>query len=176
MIKLLGLDPGGSTGWASYDDTNAINWKQGQLGPGPHHDELYDLMYEAKPQFLDSNRIDPLIVICESFQYRNNLDKAELDSVEYIGVVKYWRTQEYNVQVVWQTPAEGKIREDLPGRKGSFVQRRHLEKLGLWIPGQRHAMDALGHIIYYIVHSGNPELRDLRSAVLKKAWRPNASR
>lgn len=168
-MKILSFDPGGTTGWAKYNDEVAEavpRWTCGQLGPYPHHEELYEFLHKECPD----------IVVCESFEYRNDLPKAELISCEYIGIIKlYAALERIKLPVVFQTAGAGKVRSDLPGRKGSFVQRRHLEKLSLWSPGNKHAMDGYGHLLYYVIHGGNPELKELRQRILEVGWKPNGT-
>ncbi len=163
----LGLDPGGTSGWGLYNmnirEDNPFTC--GQIGPGPHHGTLWSFLEEARPQWKDPDTSAKLWILCESFQYRNGLSKAELDSCEYIGIVKLFREENWNVEVVFQTAAQGKISE------GSFVKKRHLEKLGLWSPGKKHAMDGYGHLLYYAINGGNPDLAKLRMWALENGWR-----
>lgn len=182
-MKVLALDPGGTTGWAIYCDydPSIVPWSHGQIGPKEHHEDLYDFMEDVyRADFYGggdkyggaAGRREPLWLVCESFQYRNNLDKAELISCEYIGIVKYFRLQCYDVRVIWQTASMGKIREQHGAKQGSFVQKKHLQRLNLWVPGMTHAMDAYGHLIYYAIHGGNPEFKELGQSLLQKGWRP----
>jgi hypothetical protein len=168
-MKILAIDPGGTTGWATYDSNpykNRPTWDHGELGPKEHHLDLWYLMDEARPEWLEPDRREPLYIIGESFQYRNGLDKAELISCEYIGIIKMFPYEHYAIILVWQTAAQGKVTPT------SFVKRRHLERLGLWDPKQpNHAMDGYGHLIYYVINGGNPELKDLRLMLLQKGWR-----
>jgi hypothetical protein len=164
----LGLDPGGTTGWGMYNpngEKDIEKFSCGQLGPGSHHEDLWCFLEESRPQWKAPDSRSKLWIICESFQYRNGLTKAELDSCEYIGIVKLFRVMFWNVEVVFQTAAQGKITE------GSFVKKRHLQKLDLWIPGNKHAMDGYGHLLYYAINGGNPDLAELRMEALTKGWK-----
>lgn len=164
-MKILSFDPGGTTGWAIYDDGK---WVCGQIGPEDHHRELWTLIDDQyrRGRWLNTD----FRLVCESFEYRNGLDKAELMSCEYIGVVKLY-AQWHDLHLTMQTASTGKIREDKLGRKGSFTQKRHLQKLGLWSSGNQHAMDAYGHLLYNIIHKTPPGLQDLRRELLVKAWK-----
>lgn len=170
-MKILSLDPGGTTGWAIYDNSVPEGVHRmwcGEIGPQEHHDELFDFMHEQYYGPKEDNPHDmriPLYVICESFQYRNNLDKAELISCEYIGIVKYFQRQVADCKLYFQTAGQGKITPT------SFVKLKHLEKLGLFEKGKKHAMDAYGHLLYYAIHSGNPEMAELRMSFLQGGWR-----
>lgn len=164
----LGFDPGGTSGWGLYnpnDEKGVEKFTCGQLGPGPHHQDLWYHLQESRPQWRAPDSQSKLWIICESFQYRNGLTKAELDSVEYIGIVKLFRLEHWNIEIVFQTPGQGKITE------GSFVKKRHLQKLGLWSPGNKHAMDGYGHLLYYAINGGNPDLAELRMWALETGWK-----
>src|SRR5690348_14403081 len=96
MYRVLALDPGGTTGWATYtalqmhdpggptDEYYDEKWSRGQLGPDEHHNML-DVL-------LGTQQTDHFVVVCESFEFRN-MDKRFRDNInlmsrEYIGVVK----------------------------------------------------------------------------------------
>jgi hypothetical protein len=123
------------------DGTNEI-FTGGELG-GEHH--------QALEAFLD--RFIPDVIICETFQYRQRVAggirmKVELDSVEYIGVIKLWEQKRHRkfgiqTQMVWQPPSV------CNGNR--LITDEFIKKLGLWVPGQRHAMDAREHLIYYLI-------------------------
>lgn len=140
-MRIVALDPGGTTGWAWYN-TDLKDWRRGEIGPGEHHEQLYDLMSSLLPD----------VLIYERFNYqRRELTRGvslNLDAVEYIGVIKLWYVSDLdgpsNVGLVCQTPAQGKI------SPGNFWTQDKLERLDLWIPSLRHAMDATGHILYYV--------------------------
>lgn len=154
-LHILALDPGGTTGWASYSSqivhdpiceewlfTNE-QWTHGELGPGPHHKKLYDLL-----SFGDEINFH---IVCESFEYRHNKKDSQrenivLDSKEYIGVVKHFeqaRLQEHG-RVVFQTASEG---------KGFWFPKKDpakLKKVGLYTPGSMHMNDATAHLLHYL--------------------------
>lgn len=170
-MKILAFDPGGTSGWARYWNENPGTnpWTCGQIGPGEHHLELYEFLTSQYRSCHD--RREPLWLIGESFQYRNNLDKAELISCEYIGVMKLFARTHYDTRIVWQTASQGKIVNASTKRRGSFVQQKHLQRLGLWVPGKIHAMDGYGHLLYYAINGGNPDMAELRMKLLQGGWR-----
>jgi hypothetical protein len=102
-------------------------------------------------------------IVCESFEYRN-VSRAGLvlDSVEYIGVMKRF-CQERNVKYTMQTAAMGKV----GNRTTAFVKKSNLQKLGLWSSGNIHAMDAYGHLLYYMIN----DVGLFRQELLEKGWR-----
>jgi hypothetical protein len=77
-------------------------------------------------------------IVCEDFTYRR-LNNAVLTSVEYIGVVKLFIQNHFDVELAMQPPP----------LKG-FANKDKLKKMGLYIPGQRNAMDAISHLVFYL--------------------------
>jgi len=161
--RIVGIDPGTTTGFVCMD----LDLKRGenlpnirvapeQYGPQPHHLKLYKSLLVLHPE----------VIVCESFEYRNNSRAGlVLDSVEYIGVVKTY-VEAWNVPVIFQTAALGKVQHN----KG-LVKRTNLERLGLWSPGKVHAMDALGHIMYYLLNDKRYNGTALRLDLLERGWK-----
>jgi hypothetical protein len=163
--RILALDPGGTTGWAqlTYVDTKPIEcdwttwvgsigvrepmWTCGQIGPDDHHKELFALLERA-------DAFD-FTVVCESFEFRQyrQRDNINLMSREYIGVTKLFG-QERNRPVVFQTAGAAK----------PFVTDEKLKAMGLWVPGQKHARDALRHLVTFLV-------RKEHRTELVKSWK-----
>jgi hypothetical protein len=179
-MRILWFDPGGTTGWAMYsnEEEGHSSFSSGQIGPGPHHEVLWNLIRDkhfkagAPGEWVKDFRLGS-----ESFEFRNNQrdqdrDNIELISREYIGVIRLYASMYQLPHLYFQTAAQGKIRERKSrNNSGSFVKRRHLEKLGLWSSGSGHAMDGYGHLLYHIIHAGLPEYNDLRLYLLRKAWK-----
>ncbi len=159
--RILWFDPGETSGWGMCDD--GIKFECGQLGPEPHHLEMYELI---KSKYV--GRITIFILGSESFEWRFDPGRSglELVSKEYIGVCELW-SQQYGVTLKQQTASIGKV-----GLPKSFVKRANLVRLGLWIPGRenRHAMDTYGHILQYIIIHKLEGYLDL----LKKGWKDDA--
>src|SRR6266496_5385448 len=160
-FRILALDPGGVTGWATYtalkmrdpftNEYEYLNedWTGGQLGnfdgkkwkPAKHHNELETL--------LGMQHVHDFTVVCEAFDYRNESRSGlVLMSREYIGVVERF-CQERNVPLVMQSASVGKI------TKKGFVRKENLERLGLWVKGGGstwdHMMDSYGHLLQYMI-------------------------
>jgi len=160
-FRVIALDPGGTTGWATYSAQTSSyistagkqylyadeEWACGQIGPEEHHLDLYE--------FLELQHIHDTVVVCESFEYRNyrHRDNLNLMSKEYIGVTKLFG-QERDVPVVFQTAGAAK----------PFVTDQKLKKMGLWYPGQKHAMDAMRHLVFHLVNKN-------RRTDLIKCWK-----
>lgn len=147
--SIVALDPGGTTGWAAltYDkdieleggfDTarskEGYTWEYGHIGPHEHHTELWN--------FLNEYYDDSLTVVCESFEFRQGKQRTGINlmSKEYIGVTKLFGDR-HGIPVVFQTAAHGK----------GFVTDEKIKCLDLWVPGKKHAMDAMRHLLTYVV-------------------------
>lgn len=162
MQRILALDPGETTGWATWSELEEP-WESpfncGQIGPQEHHLQL--------DSFLGHMQVTNFTVVCERFEYRNQ-SRAGLNlmSREYIGVVKRF-AQERMIDVITQKVVFQNATQAV-GPK-SFVQDSHVKRLGLWTPNQRHAMDATRHLLYYIIHSGYHT--DLANTLLERAWK-----
>ena len=160
--RIIALDPGGTTGWATHswfqvdEETYDRSWACGQLS-GDHHNDL-DVL-------LGNQHLHRYTIICESFQQYRELDSPELVALEYIGVVKRF-SQERNVKLIFQSSSQGKI------GTSSFVRRRNLERLGLWSSGRRHAMDAYGHLLTYMINrAASSAARKYRLDLLEQGWK-----
>lgn len=135
--RVIALDPGGTTGVAAvvYDvpiDVQEQEFTTLHIGPHEHHADLWNKLYLFRPTK----------IVCESFEFRQNKqrDNINLMSKEYIGLVKTFSAIT-NTPVVFQTAAIGK----------GFVSDEKLKAMGLWVPGKKHAMDAMRHLITYLV-------------------------
>lgn len=166
---IVSLDPGGTTGVAILSASPFINssplWERRQLGPEDHHKALWDLLMTR--QLYAIERAMRFTIVCESFDFRimdNDRTGTVLVSREYIGVVKLFHAMNH-APVVMQTPGAGKM-----GSR-TFVRREHLQKLGLYQPSNRHAMDATAHLLYYIIHSGKYQTDSYRKELLERAWK-----
>lgn len=131
-MRILALDPGGTTGWAIYQ--HGMDWDRGQL-TGQHHDDLWQLIDTYYPDTL----------VYERFLYqRREVTKGVslvLDSLEYIGVAKLWiQRNPKGRRLVEQTPHQGK----------HLWTDDKVKALGLWLPGLPHAMDATRHLLYFL--------------------------
>jgi RNAse (barnase) inhibitor barstar len=122
-MTLIALDPGVTTGYV-IEQTDVL--EHGQCKP----DAVWDLLDDLTR---------PLVIVCESFQYRRQQLNAVLTPVEVIGVVKEYVRQHPDVELHFQTPAMAK----------SYWNDQRLKMYGLWFTGEQHARDAARHILYY---------------------------
>ena len=131
-MKYMALDPGGTTGWVFYDSYLDI-WEVGQIGPHEHHQTLWRLLEDYKPN----------IIIDERFEYqRRDLEKGVslvLISREYIGVAKLWCAMHARQHILHQVAYK------------RFFDDNKLKLMGRFLPGCKHANDAMRHMLYHLV-------------------------
>lgn len=156
---ILALDPGGTTGWAfarwerDASTFEEVQWNMGHLGPEEHHLELYN--------FLGMQHTQHYTIVTERFEYRNTSRPGlNLMSREYIGVTKMF-VAEREIPIVEQNASQAK----------GFVKDPRIKDLGLWYAGHKHAMDAVRHLIYYIVMCRRPGIEFLCDEVLRRAYK-----
>lgn len=138
MLRYLAIDPGGTTGWATWEDCADVkSIETGEIGPEEHHFGLWNLL----------DNLAPNVVIYERFQYRPGQSPTPAEDIlvarEYIGILKLWCVVDpYHLEsaIVGQTPAQAKKlwRDDL------------LKRAGLWVKGSTHKRDAMRHLLYYL--------------------------
>lgn len=159
-IKIIALDPGGTTGWASYENEyvlkNAVNNKlELVLEPETGHffcqqitgDNHHHVLYNILKTMFDS---DINYLVSESFEYRNNSRSGlNLISCEYIGIARLISFQNY-VPLIMQTASQGKV---VDRKSPGLVKKENLEKLGLWDSKYKHSMDAYGHLLYFMLRN-----------------------
>ena len=141
LIKVISLDPGGTTGWAK----GLI--REGRMGAfsGQYawdHLGLYDHLMLFHPHF----------IVCERFDYRKGGKKqegVELVSREYIGVITLYAQQmnltcdpgSYKVRLFMQMPSEGV--------GGYWAEDKKLKADGMFNVGKPHANDAMRHLLQW---------------------------
>ena len=163
-FNVLAFDPGGSTGWAQailhdpIDDPDRVKIDDiylftGELGPKPHHRELYTFIRDQSGLMSEVGYVPTMEVVSEPFHYRQNVvgedaagfrGKVELISAEYIGVIKLACAQLGLSYYDRFTPGEAK----------RYVPNTKLEALG-WlqepITPMRHRNDALRQLVKYLI-------------------------
>ena len=122
---ILALDPGITTGAAMHFGIDQITTQQTMLP----HIHFYEWLKQT----------DPTVIVYETFLYQRR-DKVELYPVEVIGVIKLFAEQR-GIPLYGQSPSQAK----------GFMDDDKLKGMGLWKPGQKHGMDALRHLMYYLV-------------------------
>jgi hypothetical protein len=171
----LALDPGGSTGWAMFraqhlvvqfegmerpiEEWNNQKFDSGQLVRPDHEGELETLLGEM--------HTTEFVIICESFVPRPAKFGADnKSSLKYISVVENFvkernrdLPEHLQVQLTFQQAAQAK----------PFVKDRTIKRLGLWISGWKHAMDANRHLLFWMVKG--PYKATLGRSLLEKGWK-----
>jgi hypothetical protein len=138
-VRWLAVDPGGTSGCVIYSagidhDLSVPSmsrtriWETKQLGPTPHHEELWRLLTD----------IQPSIVICERFLNQQNA-AALMVSLEYVGVIRLYCAMAEK-HLVLQNANQAK----------EFWTDQKLKWLGLYKPNEKHAMDAMRHMLYFL--------------------------
>jgi len=138
-MKIIGFDPGGTTGMTIYEDDE---WSFEQLS-GNHHGELYRQLTVYNPD----------LIICESYDKRSNL-AANPIALEYIGIIKTY-CDSTGVPLVFQNSSVAK----------AFWTNSKLKTCGVYSTGLKHANDATRHILSYLLRTN--QLPDLYLDLLK---------
>jgi hypothetical protein len=123
-MRIVALDPGGTTGVVAYE---------------PGKDLRTEHLASAIEVWAYLNKLYPTRVVFERFAYQRR-DKVDLTPVEVIGVIKLW-CDINDVPYTIQTPSQAK----------NLWTDGKLKQLGLWEPGKNHAMDAVRHLMYYLI-------------------------
>jgi hypothetical protein len=153
-MKILSFDPGGSTGWASFEtlnDGSSHHFDGGTFVIDDHHKDIRQLITDT----------DPDLVIYETFEFRQSAGKERerkglnLISREYIGIIKL-TTADLNIKTRQQPPAY---------KDTNLVRDDNLKKLGLlrfplW--PNRHYHDAARHLAHYLIQQErNPQILEM---------------
>jgi hypothetical protein len=144
-FRVIALDPGEQTGWATYTAPTrgmllmcvggAGGFTSGTLGPEKHGHLLTHL--------LENQAVLDYHVVSEKFIAQPDNPGKEDISLQYQGVAQAF-CNERRLPLHLQTPSQAK----------TFVINASLKKLGLYIPGSkhRHEMDAMRHLLWYMIH------------------------
>ena len=122
-MRVLSIDPGGTTGWVSNPLVELYGTDHGQLMP----EAVWDLLMSYKPTH----------IVIETFVFRQAKSRINLTAVEVIGIVKEWARQ-FNAKVYEQTPSQAK----------HYFTDDRLKERGYYYPGMQHARDAARHLLY----------------------------
>lgn len=153
----LALDPGGTTGWSSYRAQHM------NVGEGDEwYEEEWDcghIEYEGREDLitlLELQRTEEYYVICERYKQRPLKIGAKNDLAPLV---------EAEI-TVWCTKEKVPLFKQDPGQAKPFVKDSNIKKMGLWVPGWRHAMDARRHLLFWLIN-GKFKRQDL----LTKGWK-----
>lgn len=127
MPKILGLDPGVTTGWAIVeyaDDAQPVLLHNGQIADG--HKGFINY-WDELPSFD--------FVVCESFTLREGIRGVNIEPAYVIGALEAIKPAEIH----YQTPA-----------LKSLCDNDALKRLNMYVRGQQHARDAIRHAIVFL--------------------------
>jgi len=140
MTTILSFDPGGTTGYVYFNLNHPLIFSGREKDSTDHHLFLWIFLTEMEPD----------IIVCEDFEYRNVTLKdgtqvagVELVSRDYIGIIKLYCQMHEEVDLILQKPAVA------VGKK-PFWHNDKLKKMGLHKKGAPHQNDAMRHLLYYL--------------------------
>jgi hypothetical protein len=132
MIRTLSADPGITTGIilntrrdSTFSTAQYIAWQA----------DSTSLRYIEQ----SIEAAEPTEIVYEDFKHRPSLMKAELYSMQVIGVIRLY-AEKHDI------PIKAKY---LPATAKAFWDDTKIKKIGLWKPGNGHAMDALRVMLKY---------------------------
>jgi len=135
-MRILAVDPGGTTGWALCDEVTFPLVHSGQ--------EVDQFKFCAMVDSYVEVEVD--IIICESYTVTPATIKLsrEYAALEIIGTLRYL-AKKHERKFKLQSPASAK----------RFMTNERLHNLGWWRPGEDHARDALRHLGLYLAEVCN---------------------
>jgi hypothetical protein len=136
-MKLLTADPGETTGIAINEGAEYSTWQI----------DCRSLI--AIWSFLQA--VQPDVIVYEDFKHRPNLMKAELYSMQVIGVLRLYAEMNH-------VPIPAKY---LPSEAQAFWNDAKIKKIGMWRPAHRHGMDALSVMLTHKMKTDNAWFRDM---------------
>jgi hypothetical protein len=130
------VDPGGTTGYATYAAGEIVEELTGQLPPQPYLELAHDL-FRSRPT---GGRL-----VVERFMITVATAKKSFqpDALEQIGALRYLARVECELELEMQTPAEVM----------RLVTDARLRELGWYRPGRVHCNDALRHLAVALLKS-----------------------
>lgn len=147
---IIGIDPGGTTGIAWWHrSTGAYNSKQVQSC------RLNDRLWEVI-ETVTTLTTEPTVnrklahVVVEKFEFRlEERDRTKIDytAAEVIGALRLWSIVHSADECGWDVDL---IMQGATKAKGFWTDEK-LKDMGVWVPGHKHAMDALRHVLAHRV-------------------------
>lgn len=130
-MRVLSLDPGGTTGYAItsfHEDLTLEIERSGQIKNSLSG--FLDFQWDV----LESEKLD--FIICENFELREGVYGADLSPVYIIGALEALYP---TVPIIYQAPYQKPLVDD-----------DRLKRLGLYEPGKPHRNDAVRHMVIYL--------------------------
>lgn len=141
-MKVVGIDPGGATGYAIFE-LPSETWTIGAITGEDHHLKLWHFLEVELLYFVDVARKAPYMdarVVCESFNNDAN-PAAVLVSLQYIGVVKLF-CQTYDIPLFMSNRSNKDV---------NYLKGNQLKRFSVWSTS-KDARDAARHLIHYMIH------------------------
>ncbi len=146
MDAILAIDPGVTTGFAyRARDGHIYTWQYALT-------DREDLPYTYFMSQLEQLAVD--LVVCERFDFRQNKTGVDYTPVELIGLIKSWHETEVGMPIVWQG-------QDVKSKR-SFWTDEKLKTWGVYKPNMPHAMDAIKHLMHYLMRVNEVDLLPLK--------------
>lgn len=149
-MTYLSLDPGGTTGWASFQpSTGLFEW--GKLVYDTDRTEGHHLaLWYLLKTWRDADPDGYLTIICEKFNYqRRDVTKGiqlELISRNYIGIVELFCKMHRKDTYLFMHEL---------GFKTFWLKNDKIKQIGMW-PTSQHERDALSHLLYHLTFTLKP--------------------
>ena len=139
-MRILAIDPGGTTGWALWDDDSRAVTYGHVVGWENAVDSIVDACSE------------PTQLVCESYAITAQTLKLArcYDSLYIIGCLYHLAHTDPNISLYMQTPSQAK----------SFGTNTKLERLGGGVKNG-HAVDAARHLLVWLFENGRIEAKEL---------------
>lgn len=166
-MRILGIDPGGTTGVAVYDSNERTLLHHDQYESGGAQDDP-GMAWHRKEQEVGKALATlawewrPGVIVTEDFVLGHGTGKGDtakrsgLSAVRVTSVLMTWLLEILPEDEDWFEP---QVMLSNASNK-NVVKDSGLKLMGLWVPGKRHAMDALLHAVW--------AERSLRGNVAKK--------
>jgi len=140
---IIAIDPGGTTGIAYW--TKEDLWGREQIDACRDDMQLNTLFTQLSGicRYAEPFAGKAVVhLIYEPFEFRKderNRDKIDYTAAEVVGALRMWAYKRDYVKLIRSGASLG---------KGFWIDAK-IKALGLWVPGQRHAMDATRHLLSY---------------------------
>jgi hypothetical protein len=156
FIKILSLDPGGTTGVCvgGYADNHLkllVDQKQWTVG----------MLYGYLGDFLNDNSrgSQPIHVIYEDFSYRNRARTGlDLTPVKLIGIIELYRE--------WYEPFVSFTKQSAAAGKGFYTDEK-LKDLNVYATGKQHGRDATRHLLQWANFGAGSQWIDMQKTTLE---------
>lgn len=139
MIHLWSFDPGETTGWChlSIHDNEVGVFNCGET----NHQGIGNLLFDnqALKAAVSKKEIVETVFVVEKFIMNAKITQSPW-SLETTGLIRYF-AEHNQIPLESQTPSQAK----------SLIKNEVIKRVGLYVPGKGHAMDAVRHALWYLI-------------------------